>query len=468
MKQSAENCSRNVNFTILGLPLPRHPSVGLHNTGESLLNKRIPSEASARTLLLAICLCLFPTWIAGQIAGAVCNEGAGQFSTRLASGVIVAVGPQKARGFATRACEASLVRGRKEVEVASNAAQVDIDVLGANLGLGAPVVAFQIEHSESDVGTTYAIYSLGGQPRLVRTLTKGDSYRAADTDMDGRVVIWTRDAVAVNRFEDIPLSEFEFPPSLALQFENQHLVDVSAQFQPYYDEQIAKLRAQLDPQLLGKFKKCDGQLFVVPPEELNDLLDLRSTKTKVLEIVWAYLYSGREQDAWRTLTELWPASDFDRIRKAIEGARAGGIRSEIDAEVSPAPPPSHKWRTQIYDLATQYISRDPMGKPMGFKEEQNVKVISSPLGNVTMPVQIFMDTPPPPDSEHLFPSSGVQLELILDSAGKVSSAKTINRADNGPISDALVKASNTWKFIPAMKNGQPVACRFHTTVSPYR
>ncbi len=429
--------------------------------------KETPRELRTRRLLLAICLCLMPKFGAGQTAaGVVCDAGAGQFSTLFATGVIVTVGPQREHEFATRACEASVVRNRNEVVVARSAAQVDIDVLGADLGLGTPVVAFQIEQAASDVGTTYEVYSLSGPPRLLRKLTKGDWYRAADTDMDGRVEIWTRDAVALNRFDDIPLSEFEFLPTLVLRFENQHLVDVSSQFQPYYDEQIARLRTQLNSGLLSKFKNCDGRLSVIPPEELRDLLDLTSTKIKVLEMVWAYLYSGREKDAWRTLADLWPTSDFERIQKAIESARAGGIRSEIDADLSPAP--VHKWRTQIYDLATQFKSYDLSGRQVGSMQQGPSKAVASPLGNVNVPIQILLDTPPPPDAEHPFPPGGVLVDLILDVAGKVASAKIINKADEGPIGDVLIKASGRWKFIPAMKNGKAVASHILLTVSPYR
>jgi hypothetical protein len=32
----------------------------------------------------------------------------------------------------------------------------------------------------------------------------------------------------------------------------------------------------------------------------------RVTKIKVLEIVWAYMDSGREVQAWEALAEMWP------------------------------------------------------------------------------------------------------------------------------------------------------------------
>ena len=461
-----------VNIGLMDRPWPRNITAELRDYSESMRKKEVPLEALARTLQLAICLCVMPKCGPGQIIGAVCNEGAGRFATRFTTGVIVTVGPQRDQGFATRACEASLVQNGNEVVAARSAAQVDIDVFGADMGLGMPVVAFHIEQSESDSGTAYKVYSLRGQPRLLRTLTKGDSYRAADTDLDGRIEIWTRDAITVNHFEDIPLSEFEVPPTIVLRFENQHLVDVSSQFQPYYDRQIAQLRAQFDSRLLSKFKDCDGRLSVIPPEELNDLLGLTSTKIKVLEIVWAYLYSGREQDAWRTLADLWPASDLDRIRKTIESARAGGIRSEIDVEFSPPPPPRKKEQVHVYELAliTKVINSNALLPGRTYQDgfDETSEAPKSLFRDITMPVPIFLDTPSPTDSEHPFPRPGVLLDLIIDAAGKVSSARIVNKDDNGPIGEALINASSHWKFIPAMKNRQSVASHIQLTVSPYR
>ena len=450
-------------------PRRRKIAAESYDYSKLMLKKEIPLAAPARTLLLAICFCVMPECSLGQIIGSVCNEGAGRFATTFTTGVIVTVGPHKEQGFAARACEASLVRNGKHVVVASNAAQVDIDVLGADLGPGMPVVAFDIEQSESDFGATYEVYSLRGSPRLLRKLTKGDFYRAADTDLDGRIEIWTRDAIAVNRFEDIPLFKFEVPPTIVLRFENRHLVDVSSQFQPYYDQQIARLRTQLDSRLLSKFKQCDGQLSVIPPEELNDLLDLTSTKIKVLEIVWAYLYSGREQEAWRTLADLWPASDLDRIRTAIERARARGIRSEIDAEFSPPSPPRKKAQVHVYDLAKAKLANFktlPPGETyQQYEFDQTSEAPKSPLIDVTMPVPIYLDTPPPKDPEHPFPRAGVLLDLVIDAAGKVSSAQIVNKEDNGPVGDALVNASGHWKFIPAMRDEQAVASHIWMTAS---
>ena len=61
----------------------------------------------------------------------------------------------------------------------------------------------------------------------------------------------------------------------------------------------------------------------MPAPHLARLAQLRSVKIQVLEVVWAYLYSGREQEAWRALADMWPNGDVERIRSEIIAARAG-------------------------------------------------------------------------------------------------------------------------------------------------
>ena len=51
----------------------------------------------------------------------------------------------------------------------------------------------------------------------------------------------------------------------------------------------------------------------------------RLTMPKVLTIVFANLYGGREQEAWKELDEMWPPTDKERIRKVILQKRAEGI-----------------------------------------------------------------------------------------------------------------------------------------------
>jgi hypothetical protein len=56
------------------------------------------------------------------------------------------------------------------------------------------------------------------------------------------------------------------------------------------------------------------------------------------------------------------------------------------------------------------------------------------------------------------------LDLVIDAAGKVQSAKLVGGGTDGE----LLEAARGWKFIPAYKGGHPVACRNRMNISPGR
>jgi hypothetical protein len=128
----------------------------------------------------------------------------------------------------------------------------------------------------------------------------------------------------------LSVGELDFPSTIVLRFEKHKLVDVSAEFQSHFDHQIAQLRGELDSKQLGDFKNSDGKLSPTPSLSVEQMHHWRLTNIKVLEIVWAYLYSDREQHAWEALAEMWPPSDLDRIRSLILSVRTAGIRSQVD------------------------------------------------------------------------------------------------------------------------------------------
>ena len=214
--------------------------------------------------------------------------------------------------------------------VAPEAAQADIDVMGADLGLGSRVVAFQLKASETDPRIRYEIYSLSKPPQLLRTITGDDYFSAADTLLDGSVEIWTTDAAAIRGFEGLPLDALDPAPTVILRFEKKKLIDVSSEFRPYFDRVIKTLHSQLDARQLNDFRQSDGKLSNEHWIENHQPQGLLATKVKVLEMVWCYLYSGREPEAWKTLAEMWPSSDLNRIHNAIVEAQAHGLRAQVD------------------------------------------------------------------------------------------------------------------------------------------
>lgn len=149
------------------------------------------------------------------------------------------------------------------------------------------------------------------------------------------------------------LSSFDFAPTVVLRFEKQRLIDVSSEYQPYFDHQIAQLKTQLDPEALGAFKNSDGKLRSISPRSMEKAHLLQTTKIKVLEIVWSSLYSGREEEAWSELAAVWPPADLDRIRGSILDARARGIRHQVDGISNPNSHPLWKHHAQIYNMDTE-------------------------------------------------------------------------------------------------------------------
>jgi hypothetical protein len=180
------------------------------------------------------------------------------------------------------------------------------------------------------------IYSLNEPPRLLRTITGGSDYSAADTDLDGRIEIWTNDAEAINGFENIPLNALDFAPPVVLRFEQKQLIDVSSEFRSDFDRQIATLRTQLNDQQLSEFKHSDGALSNKSSLLLDLAHSLSTTKITVLEMVWCYLYSDREPQAWKALAEMWPESDYKHTFEADNLANTDSHQTAASAGCYPS------------------------------------------------------------------------------------------------------------------------------------
>ncbi len=192
----------------------------------------VPLRGSTMTVsLLFLCLVSSPCY--AQIHDVLCNEGSGSFEAAFRNEVRVRVGAAKNGALARRVCEAEVSWDQHNQLVATDASQLDVDAFGVDLGVGVPVVAFQVKKSSGDCCMAYQIYSLHEPSRLLRTITGGDFFSAADTDLDGRVEIWTDDAAAVASFETFVLGELDAPPTVVLRFERGQLLDVSSEFQTY-------------------------------------------------------------------------------------------------------------------------------------------------------------------------------------------------------------------------------------------
>jgi hypothetical protein len=394
---------------------------------------------------LAFWLCnAMPSFSQAQASSVLCHRGDGVFDAESRTSIKVHVGAARQGELATRACAARLNWEKQELVVATAVSQLDLDVFGVDMD-GIPVAAFQIKDSDSDCCAEYKIYSLKKPPQLLRAITGGDFFSASDLDLDGSVEIWTHDAAVVNGFDKLALGELDYPPTVVFRLANGQLQDVSAEFQSYFDDQISRIRAGIVPQDLEDFKASDGELAEAPsPSSAERLHRLRVAKIKVLEIVWAYFYSGREQDAWRSLGEMWPPLDIDRIRAALVSVRARGVHSQADS-TSAGPPSGKKKQARIFNA----VSRPGSGRTL----------------SVTPPRAILLTLPPGSGiRQPTVPESELLLDLVVDAAGKVRSAEPAGKLKW--VDPDQMNLAMTWKFIPAFKDGRPVASRLRIAVSP--
>jgi len=387
-----------------------------------------------------------------QTRDVVCREGNGEFMAESQTGVRLSVGPGRKEGFAARVCEASFSWGEQKLLVADAASELDLDAFGVDLSLGAPVAALQVKKSKADCCVEYDIYSLRAPPVLLRRITGGQFFNSADTDLDGRVEIWTDDAASVDGFENMHLRDLDFAPPVVVRFVRGRLLDAGAEFRPDFDQKIADLHAQLSPQDLADFRSSDGALAFVGTIPAVRFIHLRAVKVKVLEIVWSYLYSGREQQAWRSLSEMWPPADYERMRAALIKARARGIRSQVEGTSTPVRR-GHENHAKIYD-GTVTVAPTPGVTPRDVTPKQEI----------TPPRAILMERLPPETAlEKELAQSESLLLLVIDSAGKVRSAEESGNFQ--AVDEGLIRSTSNWKFIPANLKGEPVACRIYLGVS---
>ena len=183
-------------------------------------------------------------------------------------------------------------------------------------GDGQPEAVFEGFSGSAHCCWTYWIVSLGARPGLLKQVFNQASIVFRETS-DGHIDLLGGDG-AFDYFDCLSHSETAFP-AVFLRLQGRELKDVGSEHWDYYANQIADARRSLTAEELDRFRKARGQ------DELCEERDPRSTMPKVLTIVFADLYGGREEEAWKALETMWPPADKERIRKLILQKRAEGI-----------------------------------------------------------------------------------------------------------------------------------------------
>jgi hypothetical protein len=399
-----------------------------------------------------------------QSGAVVCHNGIGNFEAISLTGVSVQVGAARSQGFARRECEGALLWEKSKALIATGVAEMDVDAFGIDLGVGSPVATFQVKKADAECCMSLEIYSLRKPPKLLRTITGGTFFSTADTDLDGQVEIWTNDTASLEGFESRESGGSYYAPTVVLRFVQGRLLEVGSEFQGYFDGVIDRIRRGLDPEELREFKNSSGRL---PPtahfsaEELRHSEKLEHTKEKLLQIVWAYLYSGREQEAWKSLAEMWPPADFDRIRTAIIGSRDRGIRAQVDG-VSEKVSSGAEKGTEVFDARTLRVVQATM---MLTGQHVQGERIEGKRTDIVLPAPILIGHKPAEGrTDDTLPDSGLMLDLVIDAAGKIRKAGSTDPLFDSP----LREAATNWKFVPAFRGARPIASEIYFIISPKR
>jgi hypothetical protein len=258
-----------------------------------------------------------------------CVAGRGHAEKEV-SGFRVTIAPATAAEHPAECQAAVLFSSGTAVYEAHGAEAAIVRVSGKDVdGDGSPDVVLE---TVSDAAFHYAVVSLAEPPGLVRELVASVPLNFEDLDGDGRVEIWARDYAFLD-FDGLPAAVSP-EPRVVFRLKGTTLVHVSQAFWSEYEKEIAEARGLISKNTLDDFLAVpvqgdDKKPKELGPEERAKITDLKGT---VLDIVLAYLYGGRGQEAWKALDEMWPATDKPRIRQMILKARTSGILSEINRQ----------------------------------------------------------------------------------------------------------------------------------------
>ena len=273
-------------------------------------------------------------------------------------------------------------------------------------------------------------------------------FSAADIDLDGRIGIWTDDAASVEELRELALERSGLCPPIVLRFVRDRLLDIvpsSIYFAKITDGGPSSIRKTLP---ISKAAMAGWRFPLIPADRLSHL---RSIKMRVLEIVGP-TFIAAATGGWRSLAEMWPPADLDRIRAALLNARAHGILSQVDGVSTPVPA-GHESHAKVFD-ATITVVATPGVTPKGV----------TPKPPITTPRAILMERLPPSDvyEAELMRSESL-LKLVIDSAGKVRSVEVMGNTQE--TDEGLIKSTANWKFIPAFSDGEHVYAMFERNFS---
>jgi hypothetical protein len=229
-----------------------------------------------------------PAWAAGTDS---CFFGNGSVTKQVA-GFQTKISPYHHKDFPHEGCRAVVRDQNRKVVFSEHDFGFSIALLGEDVnGDGVPDVVLEAYSGGAHCCWTYYIISLGQKPGLLKAFGNQLGTRFAHNEKTGRIEISTWDG-AFDSFDGLcyPCSPF---PQVYLRLDGTTLVDISLQHVTDYDKTIGETQKALTPAELQRLRALK--------ESPSDAEGASATVSKVLTIVVAYLYSGREAALPRSL-----------------------------------------------------------------------------------------------------------------------------------------------------------------------
>lgn len=210
-------------------------------------------------------------------------------------------------------CTADLVgaAGKESVLLKGEAVSVYQGTGDDVFGDGSPSIILQDFSGGTESRYTYKIVNLSEPPVVLPAIENEAPFYFFQDTASHSYRIMTTDG-GFHNFDGLCFDCSPFP-RVVLRVDKDGLHDVSADFVEQYDSEIALAQAKIGEGGIAKFLEAD----------------FRDARNVVLEIVFAYLYSGRQTEAWQALDQMWPAQDRERIKGLIVKTRAEGLLSKL-------------------------------------------------------------------------------------------------------------------------------------------
>jgi hypothetical protein len=193
-----------------------------------------------------------------------------------------------------------------------------LPITGADLdGDGDPDVVIEGYSGGAHCCWTYWIFSVGKSPRLLARFYNERPISFEKIEGHTGITLATLDG-RFDYFDGMCHACSPFP-SVYLRLEGSRIVDISTEYWAEYDTEIEGAREGLSLTELSEFR---NEWRKRQPTDRNTFEEIREN---VLYIVLGYLYAGKSDEAWKTLGEMWPPSDFRRIKRLILKTRGKGF-----------------------------------------------------------------------------------------------------------------------------------------------